>query len=355
MQAYGTDRVRRGNGEQWIILSSRSKGWVPRTPATMTTRDRPGIAILCEEKYYEVVAATVAGTGVRYVLEPWRDEHVMRVVEAYDEASEAHRETDHRDVVRRDRGRISANLLGLLTGQLPGPVQERMGNELGIWPARLTLISILPAMVVVGLVVNLYVHRRMAGEAPLPGWTFVLAGYLLFESALRFLVAMTQNRPLGSLAGFLAYSLYYVVAPNRTTLVRPVESARESLVPEVGEDVAASDRYHLIEPLLTLLPPGDQHRLAQRFGFDYRKMAAIVAAVILSFSVLGAGTAVGALLEGGGLSPMLSLIVSGALAAEQGVRLHKLRRGPAGSVLGVIVRPLAGKLIGPGVERASHG
>ena len=180
MQGYGTDRVRRGKGEQWIILSSRSKGWVPRTPATMTARDRPGTAVMCEETYYEVVAAVAVEGGIRYVLEPWRDEHVMRVVDAYDATSEARRAADHRDVVRRDRGRISANLLGLLTGQLPGPVQERMGNELGIWPARLTLISILPAMTVVGLVVNLYVHRRMAGAAPLSVLAYPLSGDVLF-------------------------------------------------------------------------------------------------------------------------------------------------------------------------------
>src|SRR5688500_8986067 len=195
MQAFGNDRVRRGNGEQWVILSPRSQGWVPRTPATATRKDRPGTAVRYDEKYYEVVAANATAGGIRYVLEPWREEHVMRVVDSYDDASEAQRSADHHDVVRRDRGRISANLLGVLTGQLPGPVQERMGNELGIWPARLTMISILPAVIFVGLVLNLYVRRRMELEAPPPLWLVLLAGYLLLESGIRFLVAMTQNRP----------------------------------------------------------------------------------------------------------------------------------------------------------------
>ena len=356
MQACGNDRVRRGNGEQWVILSPRSKGWVPRTPATPTRKDRAGTAVRCDEKYYEVVAANATTAGIRYVLEPWREEHIMRVVDSYDEASEAQRAADHHEVVRRDRGRLSANLLGIFTGQLPGPVQERMGNELGIWPARLTLISIIPAMIFVGLVVNIYVHRKMEQEAPLPFWILLVAGYLLIESAIRFLVAMTQNRPLGSLAGFLGYTAFYLVAPNRKNLIRPVEEASKTLLMvEVSEDVGLQDRFQLIEPLLTLLAPAEQDRLAGRFGFDYRKMASTVAAIILVFGVLGVGTAAISLAEGGRLSPILSLLISAGLSAEQIVRLRSLRHGPAGSVLGALVRPLARKLLAAGVERASHG
>src|SRR5688572_19787084 len=342
MQAFGTDRVRRGTGEQWVILSLRSKGWVARTPAAATRKDRPGTAVRCDEKYYEVVAANATAGGIRYVLEPWREEHVMRVVDSYDEASEGQRSADHQEVVRRDRGRISANLLGILTGQLPGPVQERMGNELGIWPARLTLISIIPAMTFVALVVNLHVHRRMELEAPLPFWVVLLAGYLLFESGIRFFVAMTQNRPLGSLAGFLGYTAFYLVSPNRKNLIRPVEEAsKTSPMSEVPEDVALQDRFQLLEPLLTLLRPAEQHRLAERFGFDYRTMATTVAAVILAFGVLGVVTAVVSLQEGVRLSPTLSFLVSAGLSIEQIVRLRSLQEGPAGSVLGALVRPLA--------------
>ena len=356
MQAFGTDRVRRGNGEQWVILSPRSKGWVPRTPATATRKDRPGTAVRCDEKYFEVVAANVTGGGIRYVLEPWREEHIMRVVDSYDESSEAQRTADHQDVVKRDRSRISANFLGMLTGQLPAPVQERMGHELGIWPARLTLISILPAMIFIGVVVNLFVHRRMEQEAPLPFWMVLLAGYLLFESGIRFLVAMTQNRPLGSLVGFVGYTVFYLVAPNRKNLIRPLEEAlKEPLMSEVPEDVAAQDRVQLLEPLLTLLRPAEQHRLAERFGFDYRKMATAVASIILIFGVLGVVTAVVSLREGLRLSPLLSFFISAGLSVEQIVRLSNLRHGPAGSVLGALVRPVAGKLLDAGVERASHG
>ena len=356
MQPFGTDRVRRGNGEQWVILSLRSKGWVPRTPATATRRDRPGTAVRCDEKYYEVVAATATAGGIRYVLEPWREEHIMRVVDSYDEASEARRSADHHDVVGRERGRLSANLLGVLTGQLPGPVQERMGNELGIWPARLTIVSIIPAMIFILLVLNLHVQRRLEMEAPLPSWAMMLAGYLLLESGIRFFVAMTQNRPLGSLAGFLGYTVFYLVAPNRKQLIRPVEEASKWMpVADVSEEVALQDRCDLLEPLLTLLTPAEQHRLTERFRLDHRRMAHTVAGIILSFSVLGLATSAVSLAEGVRLSPMLSFVVCAGLSAEQIARLWSLRRGPAGSVLGVLVRPLARKLLAAGVERASHG
>lgn len=355
MQSYGTDRVRRGNGEQWIILSRQSKGWVPRTPAAVTRNDRPGTTVRWEEKYYEVVSATGTGGGIRYVLEPWRDENVMRLVDDYDEASEARRQADHHDGVRRERGRVSANVLAIFTGQLPSAVQERMGNDLGIWPARLTLISVVPAMIFVGVVVNLAAHRKMEQEAPLPLWLLLLAGYLFVESAIRFVVAMTQNQPMGSAVGFMAWSIFYLASPRRKHLVRPLEESRGPLVPEMTPEEAASDRYLLLEPFLTLLSPAEQDRLAEKFGFDYRKMASIVAAVILTFGVLGAVNSVSLLMEGARLSPALSLLFAGALAAEQVVRLMKLRDRPAGSVLGALVRPLARKLLAPGVERASHG
>jgi len=231
-----------------------------------------------------------------------------------------------------------------------------MGNELGIWPARLTMVSIIPAMIFIGLVVNLHVHRRMAMEAPLPSWAMFLAGYLLLESGIRFFVAMTQNRPLGSLAGFLGYTVFYLVAPNRKQLIRPVEEASKWMpTAGVSEEVALQDRCDLLEPLLTLLTPAEQHRLAERFRFDHRKMANTVAGILLFFGVFGLATAAVSLAEGLRFSPMLSFVVSSGLSAEQIARLWNLRRGPAGSVLGVLVRPLARKLLTAGVERASHG
>lgn len=345
MQPYGSDKVRRGRGEQWIILSARSKGWVPRTPATMTARDRPGTAVLCEDRHYEVVSATATDGGIRYVLEPWREEHVMRVVEAYDDSSEAAREADHQALTRRERGRITANLLGVLTGHLPGPVQERMGNELGVHPARLTLYSLIPPMIAVGLIVNEVARRKIAQEGPMPLWVVLLAGYLLLESGIRMFVAFSQSRPLGSAAGLIAYSLFYVLSPNRRALMKPGEATLATPITEAPPDVAMRDAFMLREPLLTLLPPRDQLLLANRFGFDYRKQARIVAAVILAIALAGVASSLVALRDHGRFSALLSLLAAAALAIEQLFRFRAFRRGPAGSLLGTLVRLFSKKLL----------
>ncbi|MEO8036046.1 MAG: hypothetical protein ABI837_16545, partial [Acidobacteriota bacterium] len=92
MQAFGADRVRAGNGEQRILFARRSKGWLPRVPKTLTTAEYPGSAILWDERFFEVVTADPAPAGgVRYVLEPWPENHIIRVSEPYDAASEERR------------------------------------------------------------------------------------------------------------------------------------------------------------------------------------------------------------------------------------------------------------------------
>lgn len=365
MRAYGSDRVRRGRGEQWILVTPRSKGWVARTPARNTvTRERPGTAVLWEERYFEVVAeesersfrtgpssrltpgslAALGMTGVRYTLEPWRDEHVMRVVDAYDESSEARREAEHQAELARARGRRTANVLGLLTGQLPARVQEQLASELGVMPARLTLLSLLVQFSIVAAIVLLAVHRRMENQALPPLWVFAIAFILSLECAIRLNVALAQNRPVGSIAGFVAYSLYYLLAPKGRA-VSPLDTpSPDALKVEVSADVELNDAYVLREPFLTLLSPQEQRFLEQRFGFNYQRMAVPVAATILFFSTAGVVTSVYKLANGGGLSPLLALLAAGALGAEQISRLSALRRGPAPSVLAALVRPFSRKL-----------
>src|SRR6267378_2805299 len=96
MRPFGYDRVRSGHGDQWILVARRSKGWLPRVPKTLTSAEHPGTAILWEDRFFEVVTADAsAGGSIRYVLEPWRDNHVIRVSEPYDEASEERRAAEH--------------------------------------------------------------------------------------------------------------------------------------------------------------------------------------------------------------------------------------------------------------------
>src|SRR5258707_7654747 len=143
MQAFGSDRIRRIDGEQITLLSRLSKGWTPRVEKTFTSAEFPGTAVLWEEKYFEVVTAEALPQGVRYVLEPWLDQHAMRFVDRYDAESEAARIEENRKLIVREKARISANLLGMLTGHLPAIVQNELGREIGVLPARLTLASIL--------------------------------------------------------------------------------------------------------------------------------------------------------------------------------------------------------------------
>ena len=95
MQPYGADRVRTSGGR--VILHSRiSKGWTPRTPKTPTHAEFPGSAVLWDDEYFEVVAAELLPAGgVRYVLEPWRDNHTIRSFEHYSEESEARLQKDY--------------------------------------------------------------------------------------------------------------------------------------------------------------------------------------------------------------------------------------------------------------------
>src|SRR2546430_17376382 len=103
MRPYGSDRVRARDGERVVLASRLSKGWVPRVGKTLTTAEFPGTAVLWEERYFEVVDAhALPQGGVEYVLEPWREHHVMRVVQQYDEPSEAAPVAEHRAHLARE-------------------------------------------------------------------------------------------------------------------------------------------------------------------------------------------------------------------------------------------------------------
>ena len=328
-----------------MIVSAYPKGWVARTPETLIARDRPGTAVLWEERYFEVASAVPDGSGVRYTLEPWREEHVMRVVDAYDEVSEKKRVVEHRALLARERNRRAVTTLSMFAGHLPARVQEKMGHELGVQPARMTLISLILSFGVIAVLILYIVHRQMT-EGSAPFWVAALAGILALESAIRLNVAMVQSRPLGSIAGFLAYSVLYLTAP-KGRLTSPLDSPSKSVLKvDMTRDMALNDAYIFREPFLTLLSPQEQKFLEQRFGFNYRRSGPTVAITILLFATLGIATSIMALTNGGGISALLSLIVAAVLGAEQIARLKTMRRAPAASVLGALVRPWSKKLFG---------
>ena len=56
---------------------------------------------------------------MRYVLEPWRDHHAMRVTDRYDPESEALRADEYRRGLRQEAARKTANIAGVFTN-IPG-------------------------------------------------------------------------------------------------------------------------------------------------------------------------------------------------------------------------------------------
>jgi hypothetical protein len=340
MQAFGSDRVRPGDGEQLVLLARFPKQWRPRAVKTLTTAEFPGTAVLWEESYFEVVVAEeLPQGGVRYVLEPWRDMHIMRTTDRYDAEREADRLTEWRALHARETKRKSAKALALLTGHLPSVVQEELGRDLGILATRLTLVSVLGAY---GLVIALamWIASGIIEQTPRPFPVFILTGYLLAETTLRFLIAWMGGRSMGSSAGVLGYILYYYTVADRSRAVSPFGREKGTSVPisQAPEERAASDALLMREPLVTLLGPADQARVAERFGYDYRRQSGFIAAVILVFASLGIATSI----HNGA---RVSFLVAAGLAGEQVYRLAVLRRRPVGSVLGVLARPFVRKLL----------
>jgi hypothetical protein len=348
VRAFGSDRVEPGDGAQVVLTCVRAKGWLARIPKTLTTSQHPGTAILWEEQFFEVVAADAqTGGGVRYVLEPWRDEDVIRVSEAYDEGSEQRRDAEVIAAGKREKGRVLANFLGIFTGQLPAIVQQRLAGELGILPTRLTFLSLLLPFAYLLWWINETVRRVMHADAgPMPIAFTLIAFYLLAESIVRLQIVWAQARPVGSAAGGILYLLFYAVAGKRTAAVSPftVEKGFSVRYTSPDKETELRDAYVMREPLLTLLSVQEQKVLARRFGYDFRKHAFKVAGFMLVMSIAGVVTTFASLRHETTVSAIFSLVTALVIGGEQMFRLPALRRGPTPSFLGFIVRPLTRKL-----------
>ena len=355
MRPYGSDRVRESGGK--VILHSRlSKGWTPRTPKSATHSEFPGTAILWDDQYYEVIAAEpLPAGGVRYVLGPWKDENAMRVFEGYDDASEARLLEDCQKAMRQQKHSLAARWSGILLGHLPAPVQNHLGNELGVSPARMTLLSIVPSIALLGTCVWLTVGAKMKSvPSPVPIALWVFALFMLFDSGVRFLVAMTQNRGMGSLPGLLVYGAIWLLTPKGKKLVKPFEESRGeklfTLPPP--DDVAARDSVEWRSWMLTLLSPAEQHALAERYGYDYRKHAYELAWALLAAGVLGVFSSIPKV---GTFSGTVSLIAAALIVLEQSLRLRAFRERPAGSVFGVLARPFVRDLLRHATSTTADG
>lgn len=344
--AHGSDRARRA-GAKVILQSAIVKGWTPRAARTLTTAEFPGTAVLWGEEYFEVLEATPLQTGgVRYVLGPWSDHHTIRTFEQYDAASEELRVADQERARRQRRASILVRLSGIVLGFLPASVQNHLENELGVRASSMTMLSCVVGPLLLGRCILVTVDAKVRGALPpVPLLVWVLVLFLTIESLVRFFVAMSQARPMGSVFGFPAYLLYRAVSRKGAQLP-PASGARgDSVVfTPPAEDIALRGSFEVKEPLLTLLTPAEQQQLADRFGYDYRRTASAVAWTILVSAALGTFTAYNDLATNGSVGSFLSMLIAGGVVLEQALRLHTLRRQPASSVFGFLVRPLVRNL-----------
>jgi hypothetical protein len=350
MQAYGSDRLRiREDGR--ILLTSRvaKPGWVPRVPKTLTHSEHPGTAILWDDAYYEVVSAEVmAHGGIRYELDRWKDEHVFRVADRYDEETEAYRAEEHRLALARYRKRHVANVMAIFTGHLPAAMQIHLGNELGINPVRMTWISAIPPLLAMTACIVIAVGARI-NPAEKNGWLPVLMpiAALSIDSMVRLVVAMTQSRPIGSFPGLIAYAIYRALSSRRDELPDPFKPPRGERIyeKELTEEEQHRDALIMNDTLFTLLSADEQDKIAARYQYDYRRSSSGLAWIILVFSTLGVGSSWATLLKEPRLSALISLLTAAYLMVEQIVRLNAFSERPAGSVLGVLVRPFVRKYL----------
>jgi hypothetical protein len=334
MQPFGSDRLRQA-GEKMILLSAIPKGWTPRVPKTNTSAEYAGTAVLWEDEYFEVVEAVAAeGERVRYVLAPWREEHTIRTFESYDPDSEARRLADYQLVRKQSRASAASRWSGFLLGHLPGPVQLRMQNELGVMPSRMTIASCIPPIALFAVCVMFAVEATITGgRSPIPSWLSLLAGFMFVESLVRMTVALSTSRGIGSVLGTIAYIVF------RRELPAPERGSNAMFTLPPSEEVAQNDALMMKAPLLTLLSRAEQERLAERHGFDYRKHAYGLTWTMLVFAILGVVSSYGKVAGDGSITALLSLLIALAVAAEQVFRLMRLPRGPAPSVFGALVRP----------------
>lgn len=346
-RAYGADRVESGPDGGFVLISRVSKGWTARRPKTFTSVEHPGTAVAWDGSIYEVITVEAdVGGAVRYRLAPWDERNILRASQAYDARSEEARERARRETRKRARKRRLSILIAPLAGHLPARVQERMEQDFDAPATVLTIVSAAP-LFAFGALCNLFLAVTMFGDGsavPLSIPVLLAGEYLFAESALRLGSALAGSRPAGSLLGTIAYEAWQAIG-------RGNRDQRSRIVPKPATPApdAPRDAYLMRKPLLCFLAPAEQEFLAERFGFDPIRWGKLTAKALLAFAGLNVVVSLAALAAGAaGLGDLLWLFGAGYFVAEQIARLRKLGRlEPAGSVLGILVRPLARKLLSP--------
>jgi hypothetical protein len=336
------------DGER-VYLASRwpKESWNARIERTLTTAEHPGTAVQWGEQCFEIIdVQTLANGGVEYTLEPWLEHHTIRTLTAYDAASETARAADRRMMATREKQRHTVNALALLTGHLPGAVQQHLADELNVSAARISMVSIVGELVVFCLIVLSLVQSIFNHTVP-SMWLLVLGPLAGLDAFVRFMTVFAQGRPRGSIFGLVAYSIYYLLAPNRSRLVPPlkVEKGFTVRIGETPDELKLHDYFLMREPLITLLTVDEQRRVAERVSYDYTRLSARVAFCILFVALAGVVSLLMKLADTRSFITFLSLLITAYVCGEQVHRLLILRSAPAPSVFRYLVRPFVRGLL----------
>src|SRR5262249_47918081 len=170
--------------------------------------------------------------------------------------------------------------------------------------------------------------------------------YLAAESALRLATAFIQDEPMGSLVGTLLYEIGRALRGRSARPAAPSKMESPSQSPESSWD--AAELYRISEPLLALLPPSEQLDLERRFQFDFRRWGRFSAIALALIGGSNSLIALGQLAQAReSFWDYFWMLAGVCLVTEQILRWRRLASGsPAGSILGVFVRPIAKRLVG---------
>jgi hypothetical protein len=348
-RAYGGDLVERAPDGSWLLTATVSKGWTARSPATRTSVEHPGSAVVWEDERYEVVdAEVVPGAGVRYHLAPWDDAHVIRVQSHYNASEESRRRQEVKDLESRRVVRLLLIVGSPFTGLLPVEVQERLEREYGAPATSLTLVStVIPfvfgffclfalLLAAVGVVMGGGIGDLLS-VAPI----LFFGVFLLIESCFRFAIGMSEERPIGSILGTLPWAVYEAIRGRKGSGLSKARGTDDELTAH-----ALMDAYVMKEPFLGLLSAAEQRVLHERFAFDPLKWGRRTAISVLLFMCAQAVFSIRLLGLGAGGTVFLPLLLALGLIVEQVTRLAALSKGePSGSILAFLVRPFAARLL----------
>lgn len=353
-KAYGGDQLISASREQIEIHSALDKGWRPNMPRTHTSAEYPGTPVHWDDHWYEVITVETTRSGARlYTLKPWRDKFPIRNPSEYSEATAKALKAQHAQTLRREKASRSLLLSGLVIGHAPAHAQLEIEREYGLSATTLSLVSMLgPFLFAVWAASHMHIPGITSGTTDASRWQALLGGYWGLESAIRVRLVLARGTPIGSVLGLIGYEIWQLVSSrgkafDRRASVKAETKLSKDFSLDPSAAVVQQDAYEMRAPLLSFLSPAEQLRMAEWYGFDPIKRGRATAITIAVFTALGVVTSIRVLNTNlGDVAAWCSLVMAGYLLVEQLVRLNTFSSGkPAGSVLGVLARPLCRKLL----------